>query len=349
MKDQGTVAVVVPTCNRRQLLLQAVRSVLGQTYADLRCIVVDNGSADGTAAALAGIGDPRLARVGHDDKLGPAGARNLGIEAAAGATWVAFLDDDDLWAPAKLEVQLAALAANPRARWCGAACTYVNADLEPLLAERLRPGGFPDQAAVLVGGTELLEMFRRDNNLALSASNVLAEREMLVAVGKFDASLSLCEDWDLWLRLARVSPFAYIDFPLDVYRTWNGQASTESSESRAGLLQSTRVVRSRYLPAGDVAPTRELAASWAQHAGRLGVAEGKRLASFSAYLRAAWLGRAPGQLAYALAAATAPSLTERRLQRVEAGRQAGALPDGWETSLASWLGAYRSDGGVGQY
>ena len=339
------MAVVVPTCNRRHLLLQAVRSVLRQTYADLRCIVVDNGSTDGTAEALAAIGDQRLARVGHDDKLGPAGARNLGIDAAAaGAAWVAFLDDDDLWAPAKLELQLAALEANPQARWCGAACTYVDADLEPLLAERLRPGNFPDPAAVLVDGSELLEMFRRDNNLALSASNVLAERDMIVAAGKFDATLSLCEDWDLWLRLARISPFAYIDFPLDVYRIWRGQASSESSESRPALLQSTSVVRSRYLAARDVAPTREQAASLARHAGRLCVADRKRLAAFMAYLRAAWFGRAPGQLAYALAAATVPSVTEDRLKRVEARRQADALPDGWEAALAPWLGAYRQTG-----
>ena len=114
---RSTVAVVIPTYNRRDLVVQSVRSVLDQTYPDVRCLVVDNGSTDGTAEAVTGLGDPRVTLVPLEAPCGAAAARNAGLAAAGAARWVAFLDNDDLWAPTKVELQLGALAANPLARW----------------------------------------------------------------------------------------------------------------------------------------------------------------------------------------------------------------------------------------
>ena len=114
--------------------MQSARSVLAQTCSEVECLVVDNGSSDGTAEALRALGDERLVVVEHDMPLGAAKARNVGIEAAR-TPWVAFLDNDDLWAPTKLELQLQALAEYPSARWCATACAYVGADLT------VRPGG----------------------------------------------------------------------------------------------------------------------------------------------------------------------------------------------------------------
>ena len=74
--------------------------------------MVDNGSSDGTAEALRAIGDERVVVAGADQPLGAAKARNVGITAAR-TPWVAFLDNDDLWAPTKLELQLKALARLP--------------------------------------------------------------------------------------------------------------------------------------------------------------------------------------------------------------------------------------------
>ena len=99
MGEHGTVAVIIPTLNRRDLVVQAVTSVTEQSYADLICIVVDNGSTDGTAEAVTGFGDPRVSLVAFDAPVGAAAARNAGIGAAEGAPWVSFLDSDDLWPP----------------------------------------------------------------------------------------------------------------------------------------------------------------------------------------------------------------------------------------------------------
>ena len=102
--------MVVPTHNRSRLLTTTLRSVLWQHDVDLEVIVVDDGSTDDTAQVVAGLGDPRIRRVHHPTPQGVSAARNRGI-AEATSDWVAFVDDDDLWAPDKLTRQLGSEAA----------------------------------------------------------------------------------------------------------------------------------------------------------------------------------------------------------------------------------------------
>ena len=95
------VSVVVPTHNRSGLLAQTLHSVLWQRGVDLEVLVVDDGSADDTAEMVAGLADPRIRLLRHDHPQGVSAARNRGVAAASGR-WLAFCDDDDLWAPDKL-------------------------------------------------------------------------------------------------------------------------------------------------------------------------------------------------------------------------------------------------------
>lgn len=99
------VSVVLPTYQRPDLVRQAVRSVLDQTFADLEVVVVVDGRDDASVAALGRESDPRLRVHVPDRHLGNADARNAGV-ALARARWIAFLDDDDAWLPRKLERQL---------------------------------------------------------------------------------------------------------------------------------------------------------------------------------------------------------------------------------------------------
>ena len=132
MRDLGTtlaepaVSVIIPTYNRRALVMQAVDCVLSQDHVDLELIVVDDGSTDDTYDALKKRldGEPR-ARILRKKNGGTASARNLGI-AQARAAWTAFLDSDDLWEPRYLESQLAALDAQPWADLVVGDVTYVN-------------------------------------------------------------------------------------------------------------------------------------------------------------------------------------------------------------------------------
>ena len=106
--DARGVSVIIPTHDRCERLRLALRSALAQRGVDVEVIVVDDGSSDGTRAFVEGLKDPRVRLVHNEVAMGESGARNRGIS-EAGRAWVAFLDDDDLWAPDKLASQLDAL------------------------------------------------------------------------------------------------------------------------------------------------------------------------------------------------------------------------------------------------
>src|SRR5205807_4686683 len=97
--------VIVPTHNRWSLLQRTLASAPGQKDATIEVIVVDDCSTDGTTEGLSGMPDKRVRFLRNETRNGPGKARNKGI-ASARADWIAFLDDDDLWSPDKLRVQL---------------------------------------------------------------------------------------------------------------------------------------------------------------------------------------------------------------------------------------------------
>ncbi len=105
------VSVIIPTYNYGHFLREAVDSVLNQTLRDLECIIVDDGSTDDTCRILASITDRRVVKTGTS-RGGVSAARNHGLELCRG-DFVAFLDADDRWRPAKLERQVALLSAEP--------------------------------------------------------------------------------------------------------------------------------------------------------------------------------------------------------------------------------------------
>jgi glycosyltransferase involved in cell wall biosynthesis len=188
MPDSPEVTVVIPTRDRRSLLLRTLRSALAQEEVTLEAVVVDDGSADETPGAVEALGDERIRLVRHERPRGVAGARNAGIGVASGE-WIAFLDDDDLWSPHKLRSQLV-VAAERGADFTYTGAVFVTSDLEPLL-EREAP-------AV----AELHERIAFANPVAAGGSSVVVRAELARAVGGFDEQLEQLTDWDMWWRLA---------------------------------------------------------------------------------------------------------------------------------------------------
>ncbi len=210
--NPATVSVVVPTHNRADLLPRLLRSVLSQDHEDLELLVVDDGSHDDTAQVLAACTDPRLRVLRHESPCGVAEARNAGTRAARGR-WVAWCDDDDVWAPAKLRLQLAALAASPGALWCNGGQAYVDEQLQLSRVRRC-----PEPATV---ATDLL----RFNAVTGGGSGVLADRELVLSLGCFDTGLQMYADWDMWARLAHAAPLAVVDLPIIAYVEHTGGMS----------------------------------------------------------------------------------------------------------------------------
>lgn len=206
------VTVVIPTFNRRDFLLEAVKSVLDQTFADFELIIVDDGSDDGTLEALGEfLSDPRAFYLRQENR-GVSAARNLGAAKGRGR-WLAFLDSDDLWEEEKLSRQLSHLAGNPSLK---AAYT------EETWYRRGKWANPCNHHAKHSG-----EIFLACLPLCIiSPSSVIIDRETFFALGGFDESLPACEDYDLWLALSARHPVGLLEERLIIKRNGHeGQLS----------------------------------------------------------------------------------------------------------------------------
>jgi len=190
--DQAEVSVVIPTRDRWPLLeTSALPAALSQREVDHEVIVVDDGSSDGTAERVGRLGDPKVRVQRLVRSAGVSSARNAGIQIARG-TWLAFLDDDDIWSPHKLREQIdAALAAGGGFAYSAAVVTDEDRrviDFQPS----------PDLQT-------LARMLPRENVVPGGCSNVVVRRDLVERLGGFDERLAIFADWDLWLRLSSVT------------------------------------------------------------------------------------------------------------------------------------------------
>jgi glycosyltransferase involved in cell wall biosynthesis len=187
------VTIIIPTHSRFALLSRhALPSALGQEDVDFEVVVVDDASTDETAARLAALDDPRIRVVRHDECRRLAAARNTGVEHAR-AGWLAFLDDDDIWAPRKLRLQVDAAAA-AGAEWVYGKTLVVDEDIR---VTDVDPLPAPDEIAGLL---------LRGNFVPGGGSAVMAKADLVRRAGPFDETLRYFEDWDMWLRMAAIGP-----------------------------------------------------------------------------------------------------------------------------------------------
>jgi glycosyltransferase involved in cell wall biosynthesis len=180
------VTVVIPTRNRTRLLTRALQSVLNQEEADFEVIVVDDASTDATPRTVEGFQDDRISVIRLDRRVGVAAARNVAIAEARGR-WLAFLDDDDVWAVQKLRRQQAVASDT------GASLVYAGVVL-------LDDEGSPIEVVRWVEPEELMPGIL-ETNLVGTPSAVFAETGLVRDVGAFDDRLEALADWDLWIRL----------------------------------------------------------------------------------------------------------------------------------------------------
>jgi glycosyltransferase involved in cell wall biosynthesis len=301
------VSVVVPSRNRARLLQRTLRSISAQHLGDLEVVVVDDGSTDDTGAA-AEAADPRVRVIRNREPAGVSVARNRGIAAARG-DWIAFCDDDDLWAPEKLARQVSA-AERAGADWVYAGDVNVDEQLRVLSG-----GPPPDPATVLT-------RLSRTNPLASGGSNVIVRSSVLAGVGGFDPALRRTEDWDLWIRLARVGPPAWVCAPLVAYRFHTGNVVNDPRE----MVDEARQLAVRYAIPVDVVAMHRRAAWSALRAGR-------RLLAVRHYAQAiaGGDGRSLGRAALAL---VHPAVGSDRIFD-----WLGRDPE-WVAEAERWLGAF---------
>lgn len=246
-------------------------------------------------------------------QVGAAAARNRGVEWAR-TEWVAFLDDDDLWAPSKLRRQHAALQAQPEARWSYTGVVVTDARRAVTGVQRAHASGW------------IHETLCTANVVAGGGSTVLARTDLVREVNGFDSSVRSAEDWEMWTRLAQRSPVVAVDAPLAAWREHRGNKSQRWDATQIERTES--VLRER---------AREIGAAFShEHRAQLEidrlVAAGARTDAARAYWSRFRRRRQPRDAVAALGVATAPA-TYAALKRRARRR---AVPVEWLPEL-DWL------------
>jgi glycosyltransferase involved in cell wall biosynthesis len=196
------VSVIIATYNRAHYIREAIDSVLSQTFTDYEIIVVDDGSTDNTRAVVGSYGSK--VKYFYQKNQGQPAAENHAARESTGE-YIALLDDDDIWFPNKLEVQLDVLENN---RDIGFVCNeayYINETGTITFHWKRKPWNQETFLSLFEGNF-------------IHHSSVLIRRKLFEQVGGFDDSLITTQDYDLWLRMAYISKFRYINTPLTKFR-----------------------------------------------------------------------------------------------------------------------------------
>ena len=231
------ISVVIPAYNAAAYIAATIASARAQTLAPLEIIVVDDGSKDETAVVAAQCG----ATVLRQANAGVCAARNTGILAARGE-WIALLDHDDVWLPAKLERQAAAVALQPDVA-CVTTDFYREFDgvrraVSCFAAEGYSLDGFttvevaPSVSLLPHAGEELVT-----TGFFMFPSAVLVRRDVLIEAGMFRVELRLCEDVDCFLRVLRHTSMLVVREPLWTWHHHQGNHSNDTTGIAEGWLR----------------------------------------------------------------------------------------------------------------
>lgn len=268
--DLPVISVVIPCFNAERWIASTLRSVFRQDWPNLEVIVVDDGSTD-NSVALIEREFPEVLLLRQSNQ-GVAAARNHGIRKAKG-TFIAFVDADDIWLPGKLSAQWAALRQQKDAR-----VVYT--------AWQVWPSSDPDPSPETLDELKALEgdSLRWQGatgwvypdlllSCAVWTSTVLAEKSVFDEVGVFDEKLRIGEDYDLWLRVSRVTPIIRVARPLALYRAHPSSVTRSVAAKNYQALVINRALKRWGYASPDgtkasrVAVARSLACSWRDFAG----------------------------------------------------------------------------------
>jgi len=238
--SRAPVSVVIPTYNRRHLVCDAIDSVLAQSRPAAEIIVIDDGGKDDTGDALRAYGDK--VRYVYQENAGLSAARNHGIRLAT-QPFVAFLDDDDVWHPRKLEFQMPVLERDP--------------DMGMIGAEQFDwpIATFPSIPADAATSLVSVSWERLVIRTVIPVSSAIIRRTVLDHIGGFDMSGLLfgSEDRDMFLRVAEFARVAMLDVALIGYRDTVGSmcknplAREEAMREILRRLDERKVWKGRWL------------------------------------------------------------------------------------------------------
>jgi hypothetical protein len=254
MSDSPRVTVLMTVRNGQPFVKEAVASVLAQSHKNLRLLVLDNASTDGSRYDITSFGDSRVDLVALDSDLGQTGALNKGL-LMIDSPLVARMDADDVCMPGRIERQIEALGHS------GDDVAVVGSGVTLISPEGEAEGGW---SGSLRGRGEFLFSLLA-NTVPLYHPAVMFRREAVASVGGYDPDFAPAEDYDLWVKLALAGYSASVTKePLLKLRRHEGQTSNKAAttqdrnlaRARKGLMQSLGVtdVSSELLSFFDFEP-----------------------------------------------------------------------------------------------
>lgn len=239
--ERPLISVVIPTYNRPTRLRRAVETVLAQTYDEVELLVVDDHSEMPARETLSDVSFDEIARVEHvrhETNRGANAARNTGIEAANGK-FVAFLDDDDLWEPEKLERQMSVFSkSGPDVGLVYTGRRYVDAEGNELLTET--PVNRGDVTKAILCGGAIAEF-----------SAVMVRANVVSKAGLPDERFPSWQDREWYLRLSLHCEFEFVPEPLTIRQKGYDDQINTNYEAKKGVSYPLFVEKHRSLAADN--------------------------------------------------------------------------------------------------
>ena len=225
MLNSETVSVIIPVYNNTIYLIEAIESVLKQSFTNYEIIIIDDGSTEDIAGSIRKYLEVYVnIRYVRQENKGPGPARNTGIRLAKGK-WIAFLDADDIWRPLKLEKQIEYIQKHPDTLVSGGIQGLNCMGSVPVLMDWVRIfKNFATRAETL---TYFLEI-----PYTSATSTFILRKDILKEEGMFDESFFTDEDEDLLLRLVRKYPFHCVQEIVQLRRKHSDSMTATSLEPR---------------------------------------------------------------------------------------------------------------------
>jgi glycosyltransferase involved in cell wall biosynthesis/radical SAM superfamily enzyme YgiQ (UPF0313 family)/polysaccharide pyruvyl transferase WcaK-like protein len=234
LRGTPLVSIIIPTFNRTEMLLDALRSIYAQSYKHFEIIVINDGG-DNVQDLIHTLNQEReILYIQHPENRGLPSARNTGLKAAKGK-YIAYLDDDDIYYPDHLEVLITGLESNQ----CRLGYTDSVHVYQRWIGDRYVPVG---------KAVRYSQDFDYDKLLIsnyIPVNNIMHERELLQETGLFDETLTAHEDWDLWIRCAEKTKFLHIpQITAEVRIREDG--TTMTNRDRVPFLDTMKKIHARY-------------------------------------------------------------------------------------------------------
>ena len=243
MTSSPSVSVIIPTYNRQTLVVNAIDSVLFQTWRDFELLVIDDGSTDDSLAVIKSVQDMRVKCLTHACNRGLAAAWNTGVNAAQ-ADLIAFLDSDDTWHPEKLQDQVDYMQQHPAIAGCTTGYVHLRLDGKREIIPKQKNADFQNI------------LFR---NILHMGTTLMVRRSIFERAGLFDEQLRRGQDTDWLLRFRQVGDLHVVQKPLATIVQHTQRSAVHLEQARINMLDKHRATLDRY---GKVFARRKIARLW---------------------------------------------------------------------------------------